>query len=63
MPDENSPTRIELDNRIVTYLETLLNRINLKSGWGAVTIRVSNGRIAYIDHDVSEKWNQEERVA
>lgn len=54
MPDENSQPKIELDNRIVTYLETLLNRI---SGWGCVTIRVSNGKIAFVEC-TSEQWKE-----
>lgn len=58
MPDENSQPKIELDNRIVTYLETLLNRINLKSGWGEVTIRVSDGKIAFVECTISEQWKE-----
>ncbi len=57
MSDEIHP-KITLSPRFAKYLETMLNRILIKSGWGTVTIRVQDGRIFSVECSVSERYQE-----
>ena len=45
---------IELSQRFVEYLECLLNRVRIKSGYGCVSVVIENGRIHHVEYMVSE---------
>lgn len=46
--------KIDVSPRFVAYLETLLDRVRIKSGYGSVTICVKDGRIHTVECTVSE---------
>lgn len=54
---EDRRVEIKLNPKLVSYLETLLDRIRIKSGYGCVSIHVKDGVIHTVECTVSEVYN------